>query len=676
MHTIRTQASPIALNATFAVNSPLDVTDYNPGDGICETASGNGICSLRAAIQESNKWPGPDTIMLPAMTLYLTLTDESDDDIAAKGDFDITDDLTINGSDKLASIVDGNNLHRVFEIHGDRQVHFNQVTVQNGLAVNGGSNVSQGAAIYNEAGSITITNAIFRGNKSSHHGGAISVRSGATLAISNTLFISNTSSNGGGAIYLHFSYATLSHSVIQNNTASFDDGGGIRGWGGVMTITNSLIEKNQAGGTGGGIAHQSGTNMGNLFIISTIISGNTAYGGGGIQNSKPLFVQDSQIRNNTALRDGGGILSADTTILTNTVIADNIAGANGGGISGAIFISQSTLQNNFAGNEGGGIHALRGQSWLTATAVISNVATTYGGGIYIRENLNLDNVTISGNRAGIQGGAIYQTSATGSGVLNLTNSSLINNSAPNTGGLFHDDRGEVHIWNSIIASNSHFNCRGTQAFISEGHNIVDRLDCPFNQPTDWLQTDPNVGPLQNNGGNVLTHALLPFSPAVDRADNSQCSDKDQRGVLRPINTTGIITPRCDIGAYEYDGTSAWLRITDVTIWERVDGVPVTVTIPVQLWITQTQPVTVSYISDSGSATLPDDYQPISGTLTFPPGNKIQTIDIVIYSNLPQEDMEFFYINLTTATNASIWDNQAVVTIHDTYRSYLPIMLNH
>ncbi len=679
MHTVRIQASPTAPNATFTVNSPLDATDANPGDGVCETGSGNGICTLRAAIQEANKRLGADTITLPAMTLNLTITGTYDDDVAAWGDFDITDDLTINGLDTLTSIVDGSNLDRIFEIHNNSQVHFNKLTIQNGLATDLGTDIAQGAAIYNESGTLTVTNAIFRDNFAWRGGAIANVGSTATLIISNTRFISNTATQGG-AIYLHFSYATISESEIQNNIASSGNGGGTYSWGGVFTVTDSLIENNQAElGIGGGIAHQSGTSMGELFIINTIVSGNVAYGGGGIQSSKPILIQGSQIRNNIALDGGGGILSVDTALITNTIIADNKAGTDGGGMSvaydGEVSLSQSTLQNNFAGDEGGGIYALNSQTWLTATTVISNVATTLGGGIFSGENLNIINATISGNQAGTQGGAIFQSSSTGNGILNLINSTLVNNTAPDTGGLFHNDRGEVHIRNSLIAGNSRYNCRGTQAFFSEGHNIADRLDCPFSQPTDWQQTDPRLGPLQNNGGNVLTHALLPFSPAVDTAYNNDCPSTDQRGILRPIDATDIGNPRCDIGAYEYDGTNDWLKIADATVWESLDGTPVTVTLPIQLWVPQTQTVTVSYTSASGTATVPDDYQPVAGILTFPPGNTIQTIDIVIYSTLPLEDMEFFYINLITPTNAAIADNQAVITIHDTYKNYLPLIDN-
>ncbi len=51
----------------LAVNSTGDTGDANPGDGACETAVGNGLCTLRAAIQESNADPafGRITFAIP-----------------------------------------------------------------------------------------------------------------------------------------------------------------------------------------------------------------------------------------------------------------------------------------------------------------------------------------------------------------------------------------------------------------------------------------------------------------------------------------------------------------------------------------------------------------------------------------------------------------------------------
>jgi len=61
--------------------------------------------------------------------------------------------------------------------------------------------------------------------------------------------------------------------------------------------------------------------------------------------------------------------------------------------------------------------------------------------------------------------------------------------------------------------------------------------------------DPLLGPLQDNGGPTLTHALLAGSPAIDAGNNAYATDWDQRGEGFPRIVNGII----DIGAFEYQG---------------------------------------------------------------------------------------------------------------------------
>ena len=66
-----------------------------------------------------------------------------------------------------------------------------------------------------------------------------------------------------------------------------------------------------------------------------------------------------------------------------------------------------------------------------------------------------------------------------------------------------------------------------------------------------------LGPLQDNGGQVWTHALLPGSPAIDAGDNPRslwtdarqyaCSDS---GCVQYERTLGAGT---DIGAFELGG---------------------------------------------------------------------------------------------------------------------------
>jgi hypothetical protein len=52
--------APSATERLFTVDDNGSGADAAPGDGVCATAGGQ--CTLRAAIQESNMWPGRDTI--------------------------------------------------------------------------------------------------------------------------------------------------------------------------------------------------------------------------------------------------------------------------------------------------------------------------------------------------------------------------------------------------------------------------------------------------------------------------------------------------------------------------------------------------------------------------------------------------------------------------------------
>lgn len=70
--------------------------DSNHGDGVCATSG--GLCTLRAAIQEANAFPGTDTVDLPSGTYMLTITGTGED-LAATGDLDITQPMTLQGTD-------------------------------------------------------------------------------------------------------------------------------------------------------------------------------------------------------------------------------------------------------------------------------------------------------------------------------------------------------------------------------------------------------------------------------------------------------------------------------------------------------------------------------------------------------------------------------------------------
>jgi len=85
---------------------------------------------------------------------------------------------------------------------------------------------------------------------------------------------------------------------------------------------------------------------------------------------------------------------------------------------------------------------------------------------------------------------------------------------------------------------------GSGKIVSRGFNLAEACPELANvQPTDILATDPMLGPLQDNGGPTMTHALLPGSPAIAAVTSGPiCGTPDQRGVARGLP--------CDVGAYQ------------------------------------------------------------------------------------------------------------------------------
>jgi len=90
--------------------------------------------------------------------------------------------------------------------------------------------------------------------------------------------------------------------------------------------------------------------------------------------------------------------------------------------------------------------------------------------------------------------------------------------------------------------------------ISNGYNLSSDNTCIFNGPGDLNNTDPRLGPLQNNGGPTQTQALLSGSPAIDAGNPNGCTggnghllNTDQRGAPRHDKED---TGGCDMGAFE------------------------------------------------------------------------------------------------------------------------------
>ncbi len=200
--------------ATFTVNSPSDVSDANPGNGICSTPG--GVCTLRAAIEEANALAGADQIALPALpapSAYL---------LTSAVQLTITDDLTITGGGASATIIDGNKAVRpesgVLAI-ADATVNISGVSIRNGGRASG-----SGGGISNSDGALTLTNSTVSGN-SARLGGGIRALGGNLTLINSTVSSNSASDRGGGMFHNSGVTVALINSTVSGNSASFDGGG-------------------------------------------------------------------------------------------------------------------------------------------------------------------------------------------------------------------------------------------------------------------------------------------------------------------------------------------------------------------------------------------------------------------------------------------------------------------
>jgi CSLREA domain-containing protein len=271
----------------------------------------------------------------------------------------------------------------------------------------------------------------------------------------------------------------------------------------------------------------------------------------------------------TTIIDGGGMTDSPDRVLDidpdwfggyevdlwgMTITGGDAPGTAGGGIRNG-FAGVTLQRCAISGNSaitGGGIHNQGASVTLQRCAISGNSADQHGGGIYNEAGaLNVESSTISGNSAYQDGGGIYNVF----GALSVESSTISENSSMWGGGI-RTGSGDTWLKNTIVANNpSGGNCFGG-GVVSEGHNLDSDNTCGLTATGDLPNTDPRLGPLQDNGGPTLTHALLFGSPAIDSGDNSACGASDQRGFTRPMDGDGDGTATCDIGAFEHLGLRA------------------------------------------------------------------------------------------------------------------------
>ena len=284
------------------------------------------------------------------------------------------------------------------------------------------------------------------------------------------------------------------------------------------TIAGFTITNGSASGDNGGGVFNEGGNSATLRLSDCTVSGNSADFGGGIFNlNGALIVNNCTISGNGAAFSGGGIANS----------------ASGAGAT--LTITNSTISDNSAtANDGGGI--LNG-----AAGSVASIASVI-----------VSNSTLSGNSATGNGGAAANVADVPDlARLTITNSTISDNSATaNGGGIYNQGNAQFQIGSTVLNAGSSgeniFN--GGQA-TSLGYNLSSDDGAGILIGTgDQINTDPMLGPLQDNGGPTFTHALLPGSPAIDAGDPSFAPPPafDQRGPGFPRVSGSVI----DIGSFE------------------------------------------------------------------------------------------------------------------------------
>ncbi len=556
--------------ATFAVNTTSDTLDSSLGDGVC--ADAGSVCSLRAAIAEANALSGADTITLPA-GVYTQALVAAGENANGGGDWDITGDLTINGAGEDLSVVQaaatpGTATERVLDIQSGTVV-LSGMTIRHGSFSGTVSNEKVGAGVRNLS-SLTLDHCLVTQNEtnfSSTGGGGFGVgvyNGGPSLTLEHTSVVSNNDHPTSGASIRGTGIASLAAATIVINNSSISQNSSTsppspspiseaRGIGIYvqdtfdLTITNSHIDNNTMPSTSNrsaGIGMSLLANQGASFIHLSNVTFNNNIGGATSVDGLGLHIG----------------ISSPFAPLTGTIDHVTVDGnqghtRNGGGLSvqlsgGPLNLDLTNCQftnNNIPliSGRGGGISVESGSGNDGGPSTISFINTTIsmnsairGGGVYL-EQFNASNpVTMNFNFTTIADNFAFVSANDGGGGLYRVPSAF----------------GGVTFKNSAVSGNNNATApdiSGTVTSLDYNHfgntngNVIIQGTASF----DTRNVDALLGPLQDNGGGVLTHFPRPGSILRDTIPNgtSGCGTDvaaDVRGLARPSGSG------CDKGAVE------------------------------------------------------------------------------------------------------------------------------
>ena len=196
-----------------------------------------------------------------------------------------------------------------------------------GLTITGGT-AGVGGGLYNNGGSLTLTDCTVSGNSAmgptvegEGNGGGLD-NNGGMLSLIDCTVSGNSATNEGGGLFNFEGTLELTNCTFVGNTATVN-GGGLLSLNNTATLTNCTISGNTAFG-GGGLYNLSGTTT----LTNCTVSGNTATDGGGLFNFSTLSLTNCTVVGNSATKGGGLYNYGGTTALTNSIVARQSGGVD------------------------------------------------------------------------------------------------------------------------------------------------------------------------------------------------------------------------------------------------------------------------------------------------------------------------------------------------------------
>src|SRR5262249_2870977 len=215
----------------------------------------DGVCTLREAVINANNnaatWTdcaagsGGDVINLPSGTITLSINGRGEE-LAATGDIDVLDSVTING-DPAGTTLNAGGVDRFFDFNpagfGNPPrpaitVALHNLTITGGVVQGDGGGFRVSATATVTADGITVTSC-----SSNNDGAGVKVETDGSLTMTNSTISGNHTALLIGGLR-NDGTTTLTSCTVTNNSALAGRGNGLGGYGVATNLRNTIVAGN------------------------------------------------------------------------------------------------------------------------------------------------------------------------------------------------------------------------------------------------------------------------------------------------------------------------------------------------------------------------------------------------------------------------------------------------